>query len=269
MKDFTDKTVVITGGATGIGFGLAKAFGADGAKIVIGEPRETRLKEAVAQLSGLGIDAEYFVCDVTKPDSMAALADFAWQACGHVDVLVNNAGIAIPNGPATDLPLEKLHALFDVNFFGVWHGCAIFGKRMIEQGTPAAIYNLGSENSFFSAAPNMAAYVASKHAVLGFTEAFREEMPDFIEVGTIFPGFVRSEIMPPDVARHGMDTDRFAEIVLKQIRAGEHFIVSHAYNVERIKPRYDAVMKAYATYAPRYDSDEEYDVRTLIERLSS
>jgi NAD(P)-dependent dehydrogenase (short-subunit alcohol dehydrogenase family) len=103
MKSFNDKTAVITGGATGIGFGFAKAFGADGARIVIGEPRENRLQEAVAALTELGIEARYFVCDVSNPESVHGLADFAWDTFGQVDVLLNNAGITVPHHPVTDL----------------------------------------------------------------------------------------------------------------------------------------------------------------------
>jgi NAD(P)-dependent dehydrogenase (short-subunit alcohol dehydrogenase family) len=264
MENFTDKAVVITGGATGIGFALAKAFGADGAKIVIGEPREDKLKEAVATLTALGVEARYLVTDVTDPANVEALADFAWDAFDTVDILINNAGISIPRAPVTDVPLENLHALFGVNFFGVWHGCAIFGKRMIAQGTPAAIYNLASENAFFTAVRNSAAYVASKHAVMGFTEAFRDEMPDFIDVGSIFPGFVRSDMTAGEFARFAMDTDEFAEIVIEQIRAGEHFVVSHAYNIEHIDARHAELTSAFAKYTPRYEGDDEYDVPTVI-----
>lgn len=267
MENFAGKTVVITGGATGIGFAFAKAFGADGAKIVIGEPREDKLKQAAAALKELGVEARYLVTDVTDPVNVEALADFAWDAFGAVDMLINNAGISIPRAPVTDVPLENLHTLFDVNFFGVWHGCAIFGKRMIAQGTPAAIYNLASENAFFTAVRNSAAYVASKHAVMGFTEAFREEMPDFISVGAIFPGFVRSDMTAGEFAKFAMDTDEFAATVIKQIRAGEHFIVSHAYNIEHIDARHAELMGAFAKYAPRYEGDDEYDVPTLIEKF--
>ncbi|MEO0982900.1 MAG: SDR family oxidoreductase [Pseudomonadota bacterium] len=269
MKDLKDKVVVITGGATGIGFALAKAFGAEGAKIVIGEPREERLQEAVAALEELGIEAAYTICDVTDPAQVEALADFAWDRFGQVDVLINNAGVGSKRARAVDLPLEDLHKVFDVNFFGVWHGATIFAKRMEAQGTPAAIYNVGSENSFFTAAPGvMAAYVATKHAVLGFTEAFREETPDFIQVGTIFPGFVKSELTAGAAGELAMDTDVFASTVLKQFKAGEHFIVSHAYNIERIRPRFQQLEEAFAAYAPRYDGDEEYDIRNLMARLS-
>lgn len=70
MENFKDKVVVITGGATGIGFGFAKAFGHEGAKIVISGRRENRLQEAVVSLTDLGIDTQYFVADVTKREEV-------------------------------------------------------------------------------------------------------------------------------------------------------------------------------------------------------
>ena len=267
MKSFKDKVVVITGGATGIGFAFAKAFGADGAKVVLAAQRENRLVEAVAHLKQLGIEARHWLCDVTKPDQVEALADFAWEAFGHVDVIVNNAGIMLPNAPVVETPLDSVHGIFDVNFFGVWHGSAVFGRRFIEQGTPAAIYNVGSENSLFNGVPMAAAYIATKHAVLALTESLREEMPDFVDVSLICPGFVRSELGPPEAMAMGMDTDRYVELAMKQLKAGEFFVVSHAYNIERIHARNDEVTHAFDTYAPRYDGDDEYDVRSLMSRM--
>jgi NAD(P)-dependent dehydrogenase (short-subunit alcohol dehydrogenase family) len=131
MKSFNEKVVVITGGATGIGYAFAKRFGQEGAKLVLSGRRENRLQEAVAKLDDLNVEARYFVCDVTQPDEVEALADFAWQAFGHVDVIVNNAGMALPNTPVLETPLENVHNVFNVNFFGVWHGSAVFGKRFI------------------------------------------------------------------------------------------------------------------------------------------
>lgn len=268
MQDFKDKTVVITGGATGIGFGLAKRFGLEGANILIGEPRRTRLDEALAALRALGIEAEALVMDVTDPSSMEAFADFAWTRFGGAHVLINNAGIAVGRKPMVEVALDDLHRLMNVNFFGVWHGAASFGKRMIAQGEPAAIYNLASENAFFNAVKNSAPYIASKHAVRGLTEAMRDEFPDFIQVGMIVPGFVASE-MTKGSEQFAMDADTFAEKVVEQIRAGEFYVVTHAYNMVRIKPIHDEIEAAYARNAPRYDGDEEYDVPTLIARLTA
>lgn len=268
MDNFKDKTVTITGGATGIGFGLAKRFGRDGARIVIGEPRQNRLDEAVAALKELGIEASAMVMDVTDEASVTALADFADATYGGTDVLINNAGIPSNRQPIVDVPMADVRRLFDVNFFGVWHGAAIFGKRMIDRGTPAAIYNLASENAFFNAVQNSASYIASKHAVRGLTEAMRDEFPDFVQVGMIVPGFVASE-MTKGSEQWAMDADTFADKVVEQIRAGEFYVVTHAYNIERIKPIHDKIEDAYARNAPRYDGDDEYDVPTLIARLTA
>ena len=268
MDSFKDKVVVITGGATGIGFGLAKRFGKEGAKIVIGEPRQAQLDTALADLRALGIEASTMVMDVTDPKSMEAFADFAWDTYGGAHVLINNAGIAIGRNAMVDVPLEDLHRLMNVNFFGVWHGAATFGKRMIEQGEPAAIYNLASENAFFNAVQNSAPYIASKHAVRGLTEAMRDDFPDFIQVGMIVPGFVASD-MTKGSEQFAMDADTFADKVVEQIRAGEFYVVTHSYNMVRIKPIHDAIEAAYERNAPRYDGDDEYDVPTLIAKLRS
>ena len=269
MNDFKDKVIVIPGGATGIGFGFAKAFGAEGASIVLAARRENRLAEAVEQLDALGIEARYCTCDVSDPDQVEALADFAWDAFGHVDVIINNAGMMLPNAPVVETPIESVHQIFAVNFFGVWYGSASFGRRFIEQGTPAAIYNVGSENSLFHGVPMAAPYVATKHAVLALTESLREEMPHFIDVGLICPGFVTSELGPPEAMAMAMATDQYVEMVMKQIKAGEFYIVSHAYNIERIDARYKEITDAFSTYAPRYEGDDEFDVRTLMGQLQA
>ena len=264
--DIDNRNVVITGGASGIGFALAKQLGGRGGRILIAEPSEERLQHAVDELKENDIDAMYEVCDVTDLDQVEALADKAWERLGSVDMVFNNAGIGIGQKPIIDTPIEDLKAVFDVNFFGVWYGCRVFGRRLIEQGTPAGIYNTGSENSLFNAVPNNGAYLATKHAVLGMTDNLREQMPDFINVGLIIPGFVKSGLTEA-VAHLAMDTDQFASIVLKQVADGKFYIVSHGYNMEHIKDRYDEIAQAYEDYAPRYEGDEEYDVRYLLAQM--
>lgn len=269
MDSYKDKTVVVTGGASGIGFALARQFGREGAKIVIGEPSEARLSTALNRLSADGISARAFPMDVSDPASMEAFADITWETFGTVHLLINNAGIGLGPRSMVKQPLEDMRRIFDVNLFGVWHGSASFGRRMIDQGQPAAIYNVGSENSFFNAAPKSAAYIASKHAVRGLTEAMRDEFPDFITIGLICPGFVKSELTPPPFGDLAMEADKFAEIVAAQIKAREFYVVSHSFNIERIRPVHDEIEDAYRRNAPRYEGDEEFDVRTLIDRLSA
>ena len=193
MLDIKGRTVVITGGATGIGFGIAKACGALGANVVIGEPRESRVDKAVGSLADLGADAGAFSLDVTDSEQFAQFADSAFAAFDDVALVVNNAGVGQQRGSVVDTAEAEMQRVMAVNFRGVWRGSQLFGRRLIEQGTPAAIYNTGSENSFFIVASHSAAYVASKHAVWGLTDALRQELPDFISVGMIAPGLVGSE----------------------------------------------------------------------------
>ena len=264
MEDFRDKVVVIPGGATGIGFGFAKALGVEGAKIVLAARRENRLQEAVTELEKLGIEATYTTCDVTKIEDVEALADFAWAWKGRVDIVINNAGMMVPHSPVVDQPLEDIRRIFDVNFFGVVHGSKVFAKRFMEQATPAAIYNVGSENSLFHGTPLNGAYVATKHGVLAMTLSLYEELPEFIDVSLICPGFVVSELGPEENMQHGMPTDEFVAKAMPQLKAGEFFAVSHGYNMVAITERYEMVKRAYDTYAPCYDGDQQYDVRTII-----
>ena len=267
MLDINHRTVVITGGATGIGFGLAKACGALGARIVIGEPRQARLDEAIATLTDAGITASALAVDVTDPKQLAAFVDFAFDAHGEVALVINNAGIGQPLGSVIDTPFEAMQNVMAVNFEAVWRGCQLFGRRLIAQGTPAALYNTGSENSFFVAVSHSAAYVASKHAVLGLTDALREEMPDNISVGMIAPGFVGSELIPEPMRPMGMPVDEFAGIVLPQILAGVPYVVSHGYNQVRIDERQQQIASAFSQAAPREEGDDRYDVRTLLASL--
>lgn len=264
--DFNGKAVVITGGATGIGFAVAKTLGADGSRIVIAEPRRERLDEAQESLGGLGIECHVVECDVTDLAQVEALADAAWERFGRVDVVMNNAGISIPLSTVVDSPLADVRSVFEVNFFGVWHGCRVFGQRFLDQDGEAAIYNTGSENSLFLAHPKIAAYAATKHAVFALTESLREQLPDRIRVGLIMPGFVLSE-MTAGAGNLAMDTDVFAAKVVEQMRNDEELIVSHPYNMVHVQDRYDRLSRAFAAYAPRYGGDDEHDSRALLSKM--
>lgn len=269
MLDLESRTVVITGGATGIGFGLAKACGALGAHIVVGEPRQARLDKACEALAQLGISARAFELDVTNADGMEHFAEEAFAAFGEVVLVINNAGIGQQRGSVVDTSFDDMQRVMAVNFEGVWRGCQVFGRRLIEQGTPAGLYNTGSENSFFIAVSHSAAYVASKHAVWGLTDALRKEMPGHIAVGMIAPGFVGSELIPEPMRPMGMPVDDFAAIILPQIIAGEPYAVSHGYNQVRIDERQTEIASAYQRSAPREDGDERYDVHWLLQSLNN
>lgn len=267
MLEIEGTVSVITGGASGIGFGLAQSIGRQGGAVLIAEPDQARLEAACARLAEENITARWVVCDVRDEASVQGLAETAFAGDLPVSILVNNAGVSSPRARVQDKSMDEVRALFDVNFFGVWHGCAAFAPRMIEQGTPAAIYNLASENAFFPAVKRSAAYIASKHAVVGLTESFREDVPGFISVGAIFPGFVQSEMTEGPLSERGMPADVFGTRILEQMRAGEPVAVAHSYNIVHIDERHDVLKAAHAKYAPRHAGDDSMDIRLIVQKL--
>ncbi len=266
--DFAGKTIVITGGATGIGFALAKRIGAAGARIILFEPREDKLAEAAAELARFGIDARGFAGDVTDVAAVEALADFVWATHGRADAVIANAGIGGPRASVIDTDPAAARALFEINFWGVWNCIQSFGQRFRADGLPSAIYATASENGLFNAVrANGGAYVASKHAVLGLMDMLRNEAPPNIAVGVIIPGWVKS-----DLTRHAdaaMDADTFAVRIVPQMEADEFYLVSHPYNVVRMEERWAEAYAAFAKYAPREPGDEAMDVQLYIERAKA
>jgi NAD(P)-dependent dehydrogenase (short-subunit alcohol dehydrogenase family) len=269
--NFANKTAVITGGATGIGLALAKQIGHAGARIILFEPRDDVLANAVDMLKAQGIDAKYLAGDVADPAAIEALADFAWAENGRGDIIINNAGTGGPRGGVLDTDLAEARALYDVNFWGVWNGIQSFGKRYREDGQPSAIYTTASENALFNALPSGgAAYVSGKHAVLGLMDVLRREVASKaelaqVQLGVIIPGWVAT----PLSRNMGMDADIFAAKIFEQMQAGGYYLVGHAYNIVRIRERIEELEAAYARYAPRYDGDEEFDVQINAAKLAA
>lgn len=203
-------------------------------------------------------------CDISDLAQVEALADAAFAQFGEVHLLLNNAGVGGPRGKLWEVNPQQARAHFDVNFWGVWHGCRAFAPRMAEQACPSAIYNTGSENSLFCAVPQSAAYIAAKHAVLGITESMREDLPPHVHLGTVIPGWVFTSIGPEAAMQHGMEAEEYAGIVVPQILARERFVVSHYSNVRRIRERMEPLAEAYEAHAPRAAGDHAYDVRDVI-----
>lgn len=264
MKDFKDKVVVITGGATGIGKAMADKFGAEGAKVIIAARREERLIRAVKDLSEKGIEARYKVCDVSKLEDTKALADYAWNEFGQVDVLVNNAGITGSPVAVVDATEEDYQSVFNVNVFGMLNGIWAFGNRMITQGTPAMILNVISETGLYVPGPMMGGYAASKHANRAISEVLRLEVPEQVQVGCIYPGMVQSELGgSTEMTQLGMPTDVFIDIIWPQIENGEFHIVSHPWAKDYTDEDAAELAQAFDRYAPHFEGDQKYDSKWL------
>ncbi len=185
---FKDKIIVITGASQGFGKALAKALKNRGAQVVISSENSERLKASAADL-----EVDSFVADVTKPDDINGLAQYATRTYGRIDIWVNNAGIQIAPSTIENVDVQKLQNLFAINFFGYFYGLKAVIPIMRKQNH-GMIINVNS-TAGLDGKPDISAYVASKFAVKGLTQSARQELKDTsIQVIGIHPGGMQTEI---------------------------------------------------------------------------
>jgi NAD(P)-dependent dehydrogenase (short-subunit alcohol dehydrogenase family) len=283
MDDLNGKVAVVTGAASGIGRGIAGALVEAGARVVIADIELEKAEAAAAALPG---DSAVGVrCDVTDRADVERLADESWTRFGRVDIMVNNAGVFPPMAKVLDIAESDARWVLEVNLMGVWFGCVAFGRRFVEQGTPAHIVNVGSENSVGVPHTMAAFYTASKHAVLGLSDVFRRELPQHVGVSVVCPGMVATALS--DSARNrperfggavssgrppgsmGMDPAEVGRRTVDGIRRGDFYIVTHPPVIELVDERATELTAAFAAQAPRFDGDEALSTTAVFRRLRS
>lgn len=190
MTDIAGKVAVVTGGASGIGRGIAEALIEEGATVVIADIEPSVLEAAAAEIGATGI-----VVDVTKMASVEALRDAVLAQFGRVDILVNNAGVG-PFARIKNLTLADWEWVLSVNLWGVVHGVTAFLPVLEANPDGGHILNTGSVASFNSA-PNGGAYNASKFAVAAITDTLAIELEEDgskVHVTLLAPGTVSTNI---------------------------------------------------------------------------
>jgi short-subunit dehydrogenase len=172
LKPVEDQIIVITGATSGIGLVTAKMAAKRGARLVLVGRDEKALREVETDIRRDGGEAIFVVADTADEDAMMAVAETTLREFGGFDTWINDAGISI-YGKLTEVPLEDKKRLFDTNFWGVVNGCRTAVRQLRHTG--GTIINIGSIVSD-RAAPLQGIYSASKHAVLGYTDALRMEL---------------------------------------------------------------------------------------------
>ncbi len=262
MKDFKDKVVVVTGGASGIGYALAEGALDRGAKVVISDIREDTLAEAVASLSAKG-EVLGLKGDVAKYDDVEALAQAAVDRFGKVNILVNNAGV-FAAGVTWEVSLEQYDWVMGVNQRSVIHGIKAFVPRMIAQGDDCHVVTVSSGAGLI-VNPGFCSYSMTKHAVLALNEALwldlqTQGIPN-VGVTVVMPGVVQSKIMFPEKtsgALEGEVAHRLDNPVLAAVEAGMREAVDNGLpRSELVRMVYGAIEEGNLYVLPNFTDDEQ------------
>ncbi len=242
MLDLNGRWVLVTGAASGIGRETALAFARQGADVVAVDLDADRLAEISGQVEAAGRRCLPAGCDVSDPAAVDALAAQVLAEAGPPDVVVNNAGVAFL-GPFLDTPLSAWSQVMGVNVMGVVHVSRAFLPAMIAAGGVRRLVNVSSAAGI-NAVPNLSAYSASKHAVLGLSDSLAVELRDTgVGVTAVCPGIIDTPIVRnrravaasvPDSAldrldkqykARGVHPSVVAERIVRAVRRGEELVL--------------------------------------------
>ncbi|PSJ26614.1 short-chain dehydrogenase [Streptosporangium nondiastaticum] len=213
---FTGKTVLVTGGGTGIGQAIALAFAREGARVVVAGRREEPLKETVAYVEAEGGEAVAVTADVTRSEDVRALVEQTVARFGSLDVAVNNVGLAVPPAKVADVPEEDWDRIVETNLKGVWLSMKHEIGHMRAHGG-GAIVNIASNVGAHRRKPGFGAYTATKAAVSALTRnAALDHIGEGVRINAVSPGPVET----PMSSRPGESSLDKAERMRREVPAG-------------------------------------------------
>ncbi len=189
-----NKTVIITGAASGIGKATAELFAKEGANVVLSDIQEAEGKTAVESIVAAGGKAAFFKTNVSNPEEMEALVAFAVKTYGKLDVAVNNAGISGELNPIADMSIEGWQKVISINLNSLFYGMKYQIAAMLKNGG-GSIVNISSILGAVGFAGS-AGYAAAKHGVVGLTQtAALEYSAQKIRVNAVGPGFIETPLL--------------------------------------------------------------------------
>lgn len=236
MNKFKDKTVIVTGAASGIGRALAEELGSKGAILILADVQREGLRQVASKLTESGARAETAYLDVTRAEEVQALVDKVILDHGRLDYIFNNAGIAV-SGEVRDLSLDHWRRVIDVNLWGVIYGTNAAYSAMAKQGF-GHIVNTASLAGLIGS-PTMIPYSTTKFAVVGLSTSLRAEAEAFgVSVTAVCPGFIQTGIFDAATYVHSkkddllamlpfkpMDVNKAAQIILRGVERNKAIIV--------------------------------------------
>ncbi|TMW72438.1 glucose 1-dehydrogenase [Alteribacter natronophilus] len=188
---FSKRTVVITGGANGIGAALAEGYGKEGANVVIADIDEQNGRQTAAGILRENGSATFFKIDVSREDEVKALVKHTEEKYGAIEILINNAGVSEFH-PAFDFSAEDWDRILGTNLKGVFLCTREAARSMEKQGIHGSIVNIASTRALMSE-PDSEAYAASKGGILGLTHSFAASLAKYrIRVNAVSPGWIHT-----------------------------------------------------------------------------
>jgi NAD(P)-dependent dehydrogenase (short-subunit alcohol dehydrogenase family) len=202
MESLREKVAVVTGGASGIGLALARAFLGEGMRVVVADVEEAARERATKELDGLG-ELRTVRADVTDPASVDALADRTYAEFGACHVLCNNAGVGAPSANIWETTINDWKWVHGVNVMGVVHGILSFVPRMIAGGEEGFVCNTSSGDGGIAPLPQASVYASSKAAVTCLTECLAAQLESEntkLRAGIFYPsgGLLRTGLWTAD-----------------------------------------------------------------------
>jgi 3-hydroxybutyrate dehydrogenase len=220
------KNVVITGGTSGIGLGIARRFAAQGYNMLLNGLEKNGQETADSLAQEYGIQVLFSSANLMKPEEIRAMISIAEQELGSIDVLINNAGIQHV-APIDEFPEDKWNAILAVNMSAPFHASKAVWTGM-KQRQSGRIINIASAHAL-RASEYKAAYVAAKHGVAGLTKVLAlEGAPYNITCNAICPGYVRTPLVETQIAdqakAHNMSETEIIEKVMLKKQAVKQFV---------------------------------------------
>jgi 3-oxoacyl-[acyl-carrier protein] reductase len=190
-EPIVDKVVIVTGAAAGIGAGVAKLFAEQGAHVYLTDLDGPGVHKHKAALETKGHSVVSFEANARDQHAMATVVKDAHSRFGHIDVLINNAGV-YPRQPFLGMTEKQWDDMQDINLKSVFHCCKLVVPHMVKQRS-GAIVNISSV-TFFTGLQNLTHYITSKAGIIGFTRALAREMGEHnVRVNCITPGAIETE----------------------------------------------------------------------------
>ena len=269
MRDIRGKTAIVTGAASGIGLGIAKALAQAGANIVLADLRSDPLEAARATIEAIGVGAVSVTTDVSDAPSVEAAGKAALDAFGALHIAVNNAGVAMHGTPLEQVTLEEWDWVIGVNVRGVINGIRSFVPMIRGHSQCGHVVNTGSVSSLFVRdGRNQGAYAMTKYAVLALSEALEQELAGSgIGVSVLCPGGVTTSIFDSAATRpqrfgggyrrpqqealksafaaEALAPEVVGRRVLQAITDNEFYVLTHTGEREIISARLDRIKAAF------------------------